>query len=167
MESNHGKDLTTIQKQLGRAPRVFRKVVTRCPHGFPLTIECEPELNGAPFPTLYWLTCPFLRKKISQLEAEGKIRDIENLLETDQEFKKKYFMAHDKIIELRDKLVRNQDVRIKLRKMGTGGIRNFSTVKCLHLHVADYLSGVKNPIGEIVLLKIDKLYCSPDSVLCK
>ncbi len=167
MESIFDEDLITVAKQIGRIPRVFRTVKVRCPHGFPSVVECEPELDGSPFPTLYWLTCPFLRKRISHLEANGMIREIETMLRNDQELRRRYEIAHLVVIELRERLIRNRDIKEKLRQVGSGGIKDFATVKCLHVHVADYLSGVDNPVGQFVLTKIQEPYCSPGKILCK
>lgn len=49
--------------------------------------------------------------------------------------------------------------REALSKVGSGGIKNLTTVKCLHLHLADHLAGVDNPVGEGVLELIDKREC--------
>ncbi|AEH51003.1 DUF501 domain-containing protein [Pseudothermotoga thermarum] len=171
MEGNLVEDLKVVEKQLGRPPRVFRSVKSRCPYGYPVTIECHPESNGSPFPTLYWLTCPFLNKVISRLESKGMIKKLEQMVRNDEKLRTRYIKAHLNIIDLRDKLVTSESVRLKLKQVGTGGIRDFLSIKCLHLHVADYLSGVDNPIGEIVLKTIKQdygnFYCHSDGILCE
>lgn len=47
----------------------------------------------------------------------------------------------------------------KLKETGVGGIENFSSVKCLHLHYASYLVGENNPVGGIVDRYIAKKCC--------
>jgi hypothetical protein len=37
----------------------------------------------------------------------------------------------------------------------------------LHLHVADQLAGVRNPVGEKVLKMIDRPFCESDRILCR
>lgn len=53
----------------------------------------------------------------------------------------------------------------RIKNAGMGGISDFSHIKCLHLHVAYHLGGIKNPIGEMVLKEIKQIECS--NVLCK
>lgn len=52
-----------------------------------------------------------------------------------------------------------------LSKVGTGGIRDFTKLKCLHLHLADYLAGVKNPVGEMVWDLVERKFC--EEKLCR
>lgn len=37
-----------------------------------------------------------------------------------------------------------------LRDSGVGGINNLEGIKCLHVHLADYLVNKENPVGEKV-----------------
>lgn len=70
------------------------------------------------------------------------------------------------MIERRKRLLTGEHpFREILEKVGTGGIRDFSKVKCLHLHLADYLADVGNPVGETVWNLIEKKFC--DDVFCK
>ena len=67
-------DRATVEAQLGRPPRAFRRVVVRCPSGHPTVTEQSPyDENGEPFPTMYWLTCPELVAAVSRLEAAGGV----------------------------------------------------------------------------------------------
>ncbi len=63
-------DLAAVTRQLGREPRGARAVAHRCPCGRPDVVETEPRLvDGTPFPTLYYLTCPKAAGAIGTLEA--------------------------------------------------------------------------------------------------
>lgn len=152
------KDIIMIQSQLKRKIDNFSKVSCRCVHGFPAVIESLPARNGRPFPTLYWLTCPFLRKAISRLESQGWIQRFEESLKRDRAFRNRYLKANIEVANRRS-LLSTGSYDEYLSKLGTGGIRDLRTVKCLHLHVADFLSGVDNPIGETVVDALDKLWC--------
>ncbi len=156
-----------LKRQLGRLPRGVSRIVTRCEYGYPVLLESCPYVDGKPFPTLYWLVCPYLVKQISHLESQGWIRRFEELIAKDDLFRERYIKAHFVIRELRAKLVEDEVVRTKLNDVGTGGIRDLRRVKCLHLHVSDYLAGVDNPIGEAVLKQIDRITCERNRVLCK
>src|SRR5438876_10337315 len=67
-------DRAVVARQIGREPRAFRRVVVRCPFGRPAVTEQAPFDNaGAPFPTTYWLTCPYAVAQVSRLEASGGV----------------------------------------------------------------------------------------------
>ena len=54
-------DEQLVERQLGRKPRAFRRVAVRCPFGRPAVTEQEPfDSTGRPFPTQFYVTCPFL-----------------------------------------------------------------------------------------------------------
>src|ERR671937_1866975 len=67
-------DRAIVERQLGRPPRAFRRVVLRCPFGRPAVTEQEPyDEHGEPFPTTYYLTCRWLVAAVSRLEAAGGV----------------------------------------------------------------------------------------------
>ncbi|MBT1248528.1 MULTISPECIES: DUF501 domain-containing protein [unclassified Thermosipho (in: thermotogales)] len=166
MECTGDKVLNKIvAKQLGRKITNFCNVTRFCSYGFPQVVVSLPVKDGKPFPTLYYLTCPFLVKEVSRLEEKGMIKEIERIISEDERFKERLFLAHKKVIYLRDKFFLEKEFldfkrwREELKKVGTGGISNFSKVKCLHLHLADFLSGIENPVGELVFKKLERSEC--------
>jgi uncharacterized protein len=67
-------DRAAVERQLGRPPRAFRRVVVRCPFGHPAVTEQHAlDDNYEPFPTTFWLTCPHLVAAVSRLEAAGGV----------------------------------------------------------------------------------------------
>ena len=67
-------DRAVVERQLGRPPRAFRRVVVRCPFGRPaVTEQAAYDDRGEPFPTMFWLTCPHLVAAVSRLEAAGGV----------------------------------------------------------------------------------------------
>ena len=67
-------DLAIVERQLGSAPRAFRRVAVRCPHGTPAVTEQDPySADGEPFPTTYYLTCQRLVAAIARIEAAGGV----------------------------------------------------------------------------------------------
>ena len=77
-------DLAIIERQLGRPPRAFRRVVLRCPFGRPAVTEQAPfDESGEPFPTTYWLTCRHLAAAIARLEANGGVERWGRLAQED------------------------------------------------------------------------------------
>ncbi|MFN3692335.1 MAG: DUF501 domain-containing protein [Fervidobacterium sp.] len=158
MERISDKDLVIVNKQLQRSVNNVLNVIYRCSYGFPVVILSYPIKEGLPFPTIHYLTCPHLAKEVSRLEEKGFIKFYEELIERGENFRKLYREAHEEVIKKRMQLLFEND-RVSnwadlLSNVGTGGIRDFTKVKCLHLHVADFLAGIDNPVGRDVLEKI-------------
>ncbi|BBJ27181.1 DUF501 domain-containing protein [Athalassotoga saccharophila] len=150
------EDLSVVSIQLNRIPKNVSEVVRRCSFGFPVVIRSFPILDGKPFPTLYWLTCPFMRSEISKIESNGGIKRYEEILSNSKELLDLQIEAH---LKANEKIKSFVDENVKdLFKGGMGGIKDFRHVKCLHMHVAYHLGGIKNPVGESVLSEI-KMEC--------
>jgi hypothetical protein len=110
-----------------------------------MVIESHPVLeDGSPFPTLYWLTCPILMKRVSKLESEGATSDLSDRLDNDVALRGRLTSAIDAYRARRDHHAVIDD---KGAPPGGGPQR----VKCLHAHVAHQLATQENPIGAIAL----------------
>lgn len=88
------EDLKIVSAQLERYPKNVLEVSYRCSFGFPMVIKSKPVLEGKPFPTIYWLTCPYLRYRVSQLEANGDIPKYEKLLSSSKNLFDLQLKAH-------------------------------------------------------------------------
>jgi len=152
-------DYEIVKHQLGRSPRGAKRVVCYGKvTGEPLVIEVHPLVEGKPFPSLFWLTCPRLHKAISKIEQAAWIKHLENeLIPSDPKLKSQLEKDHLRYQELRwSKLseeeknsVSNPHYLESLRNTGIGGVRDFSRVRCLHMHYAHHLAE-KNVIGELM-----------------
>jgi len=173
MEPVSLEDQRIITRQLGRQIRGLIEVAVRCQYGYPQAIRVYPLLEGQPFPTLFWLTCPFLCRAISQLESAGWIGRIERLLHKDGDLKRRMNNAHRAYIGERHELLSVEDradladieASKSLLEKGIGGISDLRHVKCLHLHVAHALVRT-NPVGEIVLRHLLQHTCPSTNVVC-
>jgi uncharacterized protein len=142
-------DVEAVAAQLGRAPRAMREVAHRCPCGLPTVVKTSPRLeDGTPFPTMFYLTCSRLNSRLGTLEAEGRMREMTERLESDPELAAAYQRAHEAYLAERD----------AMESLGTtvtaGGMPG--RVKCLHAVVAHSLAagpGV-NPFGDEALVEI-------------
>jgi hypothetical protein len=163
------RDEEIIQVQLGRRPRGFLRVASRCPLGMPETIVTCPvvparrglDMPFEPFPTVFWLTCPGAIKAVSQLEAEGWISKFESHMAEDHEAQKQYEEAARSYAAFRRTLLTEEQLEWLnahhpswyevISNSGIGGILEGSGgLKCLHAHYADYLARGNNPIGRWV-----------------
>ena len=144
-------DLDAVTRQLGRAPRSARAIAHRCPCGLPDVIETNPRLaDGAPFPTLYYLTCPLAVSAVGRLEAAGLMREMAQRLGADPELAAGYRRAHEAYLAARASI---DDVP-EIAATSAGGMPD--RVKCLHVLVAHALAagpGV-NPLGDEALAQL-------------
>lgn len=158
------EDRSAVARQIGRTPRGVDGVARRCRFGCPQVVVVHPVVDGAPFPTLFWLTCPHLRRAVSVLESAGWVSRLERDVLQDESLREQFETAHRAYIELRAaRLSPEERVRLTERGMlgdierrGIGGVADLRRVKCLHLHAAHALAGT-NPIGDRVLAEIGVL----------
>jgi hypothetical protein len=142
-------DRAVVERQLGRPPRAFRRVVVRCPFGRPAVTEQAPfDDAGEPFPTTFWLTCPHLVAAVSRLEAAGGVE--------------RWTRAAAQDPELHESLERADQEQRRLRPeldLGVGGARaGARSLKCLHAHVAFALARPGYELGERIVAELEPLW---------
>lgn len=134
-------DLEAVAGLLGRHPGGVFDVVVRADDGSPAVIANAPFLfDGTPMPTRYWLVDPSLREAVSRVESTGGVRQAEAAVDAG-----KIAAAHARYAAERDALIA-ADHRGPRPSGGVGGTRQ--GVKCLHAHLAWWLTGAQDPVGE-------------------
>ncbi|MDI7247284.1 MAG: DUF501 domain-containing protein [Bacillota bacterium] len=222
------RDEEIVERQIGRKPRGFLRVATRCPLGFPETIVTRPIIDEArrgeeqeretqrrgaygsetqgretlgremhsgetpgseapgretgdresvghesgadrrqegiePFPTVFWLTCPGAVRAVSELEAQGYVRTLQDRLAGDPRAMKAYLDAARSYAGFRMSLLPAEEAaQLAIERpghyevvaeSGVGGVLGQpgeAGIKCLHAHYADYLARGTNPVGRWV-----------------
>jgi len=144
-------DLALVERQLGRRPRAFRRVVVRCPYGRPAVTEQGPfDESGTPFPTTYWLTCRYLVAALARVEAAGGVERWSRAAAEDPELSVSLDRAHAEQRALRPEL-----------DLGIGGARPGARgLKCLHAHAAFALARPGYVLGEQIVKDIEPLWPS-------
>jgi hypothetical protein len=138
-------DLGVVSWQLGRPARPFRRVAVRCAYGFPAVTEQEPFTPaGAPFPTTYYLTCPWLVAGIARLEAAGGVARWTRAAAEDPELAASLARADAEQRALRPEL-----------DLGIAGTKTAGPLKCLHAHAAFALARPGYELGERVLAEVE------------
>ncbi len=156
-------DRETVAAQLGRAPRSPVDVVVRCHLGLPVVIAVPPHLvDGTPFPTRFWLTCPLAVRRIGRIEAAGGVKEAEARLAADPELAARHAAAAARYAAARDALI-PADSPLPRPTGGVGGAAR--GVKCLHAHYADHAAGNDNPVGEDTAARIEPLDCTVPCVI--
>src|SRR5215218_7174089 len=144
-------DRGIVSRQLGRPADPFRRVACRCPHGFPAVTEQPPfTASGRPFPTTYYLTCPWLVAAVSRLEADGGVARYRRDAGDDEALG----------ASLADADAEQRRIRPEL-DVGIGGTREPGGVKCLHAHAAFALARPGYALGERILDEAGETWC-PD-----
>jgi len=140
-------DLAALEELLGRPLAGRCAVVVRRDDGRPVVIENEPHLrDGTPMPTLYWLVDADLRDAVSRLEGGGGVHRFEQLVDAQH-----LARTHDEYAQRRAEAV----VRVDL-VAATGGVGGTRVgVKCLHAHLANFLTGADDPVGALVAESIE------------
>jgi hypothetical protein len=160
-------DRALVERQLGRPPRAFRRVVVRCPYGRPAVTEQHPyDVNGEPFPTTYYVTCPHLVAAIARLEAAGGVAHWTAAVERDPELAADLDAANEEQRSLRRELAGGEvgvDGGASL-DLGIGGAGRGSGLKCLHAHSAYALARPGYELGECILAELGELW--PEGACC-
>jgi hypothetical protein len=144
-------DREIVQRQFGRPPRAFRRVVVRCPYGLPAVTEQAPfDEHGEPFPTTFWLTCPHLVAAVARIEAAGGVERWSRAAREDSALRESVERANEEQRHLRPEL-----------PGGIGGQTRTGGLKCLHAHAAFALARPGYELGERLLGELDPFWPSP------
>ncbi len=153
-------DKEIIENQLDRSPDNLKGVEIRCPRGKPMVLKAYPFKNKRAFPTLFWLSCPFYVQKVSKLEDKGLVGHFTGKMKKDEEFAAQMRKMHRSYARQRFELLSSEqkkeikeispDLYRVLKQSGVGGIRDKTGIKCLHVHLADFLARGENPVGKEV-----------------
>ena len=164
-------DREVVARQLGRPPRVFRRVVVRCPWGRPAVTEQSPyDDRGRPFPTTYYLTCPHLVAAVSRIEAAGGVDRWDARVAAERALAASLSRAHDHQRSLRLALAgaeRGADRGASL-ELGIGGAGRGRSLKCLHAHAAFALAHPEYELGQRILDEVEPLWpdrCCSDAII--
>lgn len=143
----------------------------RCGWGVPQVLMCAAEKHSLPFPTTYWLSCPFLTRIAARLEAENGVRSMENLLESriGEWNRFNLFLAWLRLSVMRTerKNFQRRYARRRfdsLRRGGVGGVARTvlgrPAVKCVHLQMASFLGTGFHPASDWMLERIARWECA-------
>jgi len=151
-------DRALVEGQLGRPPRALRRVAARCPYGLPAVTEQDPyDTTGEPFPTTFYLTCPYLVSAVARLEAGGGVDRWSAELERDPELAADVDRATREQRDIRKALAAGRTGRDggASLELGIGGSRNPRRLKCLHAHAAFALARPSYELGTRVLAEVE------------
>ncbi len=161
------RDIDVIKKQLNTENIHITGIIERCSWNYPSIImlypvregdykNSEKKINFKSLSTLIWLTCPYMNRRIHELESMGYIEKISGFIGNENEFESKMKFSHAHYFFLRKKVFRHYlgdvsslDENTRLFETGIGGVGNISNIKCLHIHYAHYRICEENVVGRI------------------
>ncbi len=165
-------DLPVLKRQSGSRffdPTIVAAVSRRCRHGFPQVTACCPLRDGRPFPTIFWLTCPFLSRAIDTLESSGGVREMGEVISCGKEeewllFNRVHSLARVFLLgpEMAKRLMEEDPPAWDaLVSTGAGGIRPKKdvSVKCLHLQAASMIGLGWHPAGDWLMERLGEMEC--------
>ena len=149
---------------------VVHAVAKRCRAGYPQVVVCLPfPYASQPFPTLLWLTCPYLMKKCGELESQRKISELEDIFklrksEVDKWHREYSSLRAELITRETENLIKGKSDRMwnTLMSSGAGGMdwhKAPSAVKCLHLQIAGYLGMKWHPAEDYLTAEFFTFEC--------
>jgi hypothetical protein len=154
-------DRAIVERQLGRPPRAYRRVVVRCAYGLPAVTEQSPyDGDGHPFPTTFYLTCRHLVAALSRIEAAGGVERWSQAAASDPTLSASLAEATEEQRVLRRELAgqhHGPDAGAAL-ELGIGGSRDRGSLKCLHAHAAFALARPGYALGEAILAEVESLW---------
>jgi hypothetical protein len=150
-------DRATVERQLGRPPRAFRRVAVRCPFGLPAVTEQAPfDAQGTPFPTQFWLTCPHLSAALARVEAAGGVERWSRAADADRALAASRAWADEEQRRRRRELAPAREH--PSLDLGVGGSARGGSLKCLHAHAAFALAVPGYELGEQILAELEPLW---------
>ncbi|MDD3707460.1 MAG: DUF501 domain-containing protein [Aminobacterium sp.] len=175
------KDMDVVKRQMVSRKfqqKIVASVVCRCCWGAPQVLYCRPFYKKTPFPTSFWLTCPYLVAKCGELESQHGVSSVEEYLQKNVSLHR-WISYHIQHINVRLALLSSSEKRYFQKRRpelwraitqgGVGGIQNKNsfTVKCLHLHVASWLALGTHPAEEWFRQHIEMTDCkTPNDYSC-
>jgi hypothetical protein len=147
-------DEIVVAAQLGREPRGPWRVAARCGFGYPSVLEVGPVLDdGTPFPTYYWMSCPWLVEHVGALESTGAVSAWATRLAEDPSLASRMRAAEAAYVAARDAAA---DRESTVAGQGFAGQSDVLATKCLHAHAAARMVGLDDPVGEGVLEELER-----------
>lgn len=146
-----------VEQYLGRKPNGNYRIAKADNENRPIVLQVPPLIQGTPFPTVFWLCCPKLKKKIDHLEAAGLVKIWEKRLKDEPDLLQKVQNDHERYRTYRWSLLNEEEIKacdnpnkIKdLKEKGIGGVQKWSQIRCLHMHYAHHLVH-GNTLGELL-----------------
>jgi hypothetical protein len=165
-------DAKLIASRAGKFESSVARGVIRCSRGLPIVLICDALLHMRPFPTSFWLVCPYLTRIAGRLESGGGVAEMESLSSDKGGAWLNYHVLHS-LLRLRLLGSKRAEYLKRyrpgiLRSLIAGGVGGISYsggsffVKCLHLQIASYIALGRHPLSDWLDEKVGRFECGDD-----
>lgn len=138
-----------------------------CVHGWPAVIRNEPlDLRGEPHPNLFYLTCPWLRRKLARLEDSGFIATLQQRISESPVLLDDLRRSQSRHAAEYQSAAENAGSGSRTREMFIAGASDPELLKCLHSHMAYFLVYHDYLVGQEVALAAGDPWCPDDDERC-
>ncbi len=174
-------DIPVVKWQLKSDDVFIGGIVERCKFGYPRMILLDPGtgkknkngINYESISNIFWLTCPYLNGKIHDMENSGYIEKISKFIQDDLELKGLMNDANSSFYYLRKSIYKDHfgsafsGRMMRVFDSGIGGIRDISSLKCLHIHFSHFRVCSSNVAGRLVSLLMKYEYNCIEEICAK
>jgi hypothetical protein len=154
-----------VAMQLGRAPAIEFIIEVECPYGWPAVILNQPfTKEGKPNPNILYLTCPYLRHEMAVLEDAGLISKLESRLREEPDLDadlEKAQRGHRQLWRRRAREAGGDKGPI-ITPPNIAAAGKTHRIKCLHAHMAWYLTHPDYEIGDIIMRELPDPWCEDE-----
>jgi hypothetical protein len=138
------------------------QVEVKCRYGWPAVLKNSPfDERGNLNPNLFYLTCPYLMRKISQLEDAGLIESLQIMASKDAGLAAGLRAAHKthsrEWEEAAGGPIKTVPAGPRIAAAGADHL-----IKCLHAHFSWFLTHPKYWLGKIIAEQIGEIWCSDE-----
>lgn len=152
-----------VARQLGRKLSVRFDIESFCVYGWPAVIRNEPlDHHGKPHPNLYYLTCPWLRRRIARLEDRSFIDELQKKIAVSTALYDDLRQWQARHAEEYVWAMQNGGYGVPQREMLIAGARDPGLIKCLHSHMAYFLVNPEYHVGREISLAVGEPWCPDD-----
>jgi hypothetical protein len=136
-------------------------------YGWPAVIRNEPlDLRGEPHPNLYYLTCPWLVRKLARLEDSGLISKLQLIILENEELREDLRRIQSSHASEYRSALEQAGHDPMPRDMYIAGASDPGLLKCLHSHAAYYLTHPEYLAGREIAAAAGELWCPDDKDRC-
>lgn len=179
MENISDVDVEVVKNQIKKSSIFICGIAKRCKFGHPVVAVLDPvfddeekTINYSALKNPLWLTCPYLNREIHKIEDNFGVQKIQKFIRSDRSYKIMMEDAHAHYYFFRKELFTEVSGKpfagdlLELFNSGIGGVRDVTSIKCLHMHYAHYLFCEDNLAGKMTEMLLDgKRHCGKEE--CK
>lgn len=152
-----------VTRQLGREPNIQFSVAESCIYGWPAVVRnAALTRSGKPNPNLYYLTCPYLVKRVSILEEQGLTQNIQKQVRSDAGLSENLKQANRNHASAWLAQAGRTQAGSTIKPPNIAAAGDPLSVKCLHAHLAYYLVKRSHWVGAMVAAQIPDLWCEDE-----